>query len=375
MEINKKTGEVFPSVNEARCVDCGACLNVCPGLSGAKLILSDTPKEHQHRQCRHLEAFVGSIKDSELLINCTSGGIVSELVRTLLSDSIYESAFLVNTNQYAGLARSERITQHAASNSKSRYVAISHEKAVEHILNHREERIIIIAVSCAINGFRNLFRQYHLNCENYLLIGLFCDKIMTYRIWDYFRNAYSSRGVLTGLDFRSKLESGWPGDVRLYFNDSSMRVTRKERMQVKSFFQNERCLYCADKLNESSDISVGDDYTGTNTFAEGSSSIIIRTPTGKRALDAIRNKCTLTAVSIDELYKSQHMDKKQKNIGFSQLKYRGVRHAQASCSDILSYAKAKLMIKIGRSYCKAPIFLHIALKLKKLIKPKNIFRH
>lgn len=367
MEINKRTGEPFPRVNETRCVDCGACLNVCPGLSCASLILTDTPKEHQRRQCSHLEAWVGSIKDSGLLINCTSGGIVSELVRTLLSDSVYESAFLVNTNQYADLAESERTTLHTPSSSKSRYVAISHEKAVKYILSHRDERIIIIAVSCAINGFRNLFRQYHLNSDNYLLVGLFCDKIMTYQIWDYFCSAYSSQGVLTGLDFRNKLESGWPGDIRLYFNNASMFAARKERMLVKKFFQSERCLYCTDKLNESSDISVGDDYTGSNTSTGGRSSIIIRTSTGKRALDAIRNKCTLAAISIDELYTSQHVGQKQKNIRYARLKYRGMLHSQASFKDILSYAKAKTMIKIGRSYCKAPVFLHIALKVKKFI--------
>ncbi len=368
MGINSKTGELLPNVSAEKCIECGLCLKVCPGLSNAERILSDNPSDHKHRQCSHLESHIGYIEDSELLENCTSGGIVSELVRTLLSVSAYESAFLVGTNQYANFVTSSRVTAYLPGCSKSRYIAVSHEKAAEYMLSHKNERIIIVAVGCAVTGFRNLIRQYRLNADNYLLIGLFCDKVMTYHIWDYFGHKYNPEGCLTGLDFRNKLESGWPGDVRLYFsNNESMRVDRKERMQVKNIFQNERCMYCTDKLNESSDISVGDNYTGKFAPKEGSSSIIVRTDTGKRALDQIRDKCFLTPVSVEELYTSQQVNKKQKNMRNAKIKYKNMSHDGISVKNILHYTKSKLMLKAGHLFPKAPLLIQVLIKLKSTV--------
>lgn len=367
MKINPKTGELLPSVNAEKCTECGICLKVCPGLSTAERILSDNPSDHKYRQCTHLESYIGNIKDSELLENCTSGGIVSELVRTLLSVSAYESAFLIDTNQYDNFVTSSRVTEYLPECSKSRYIAVSHEKAAKYMLSYRNERIIIVAVGCAVAGFRNLIRQYRLNADNYLLIGLFCDKVMTYHIWDYFRHKYSREGCLTGLDFRNKLESDWPGDVRLYFSDKPMRIDRKERMQIKNFFQNERCMYCADKLNESSDISVGDNYTGKLAPKEGSSSIIVRTDTGKKALDRVRDKCVLTPISVDELYASQQVSKKQKNMRNARIKYKNLSHDGISGKDILRYAKSKLMLKAGRLFPKMPLLIQALIKLKSAV--------
>ena len=364
MQIDKKTGESLPEIDKNRCIDCGACLSICPGFFNAEATLRNTPPNHKERQCKHLQSYVGNIMDHTLLQNCTSGGIVSELVRTLLSDAIYDSAFLVNRNQYSNIVETEQVKKYTQSNSKSRYIAVSHAHTVKYILNHKTERIIIVATGCAVTGFRRIIKQYHLNPDNYLLIGLFCDTLISYKIWDYFADKFAKGSKLSGMDFRNKKFSGWPGDMLLYLDNKEINVDRDYKKQVQKFFINERCLYCTDKLNESADISVGDNYTNVNAVKEGSSSIIVRTATGKHALDQIRNRCLLTPVSINEIYESQNVQKRQKNFCNAKIKYQGILHTKITLKDIVYYVKAMLMIKIGHFYSNAPLLMRLALKLK-----------
>ncbi len=371
MEIDEKTGASLPHIHKNQCVDCGICLRICPGYYNAETVLGDTPSGHKERQCKHLQSYIGNISDPALLQNCTSGGIVSELIRTLLSNSIYDSAFIVNTNCYSDVVETERITKYTPSSSKSRYIAVSHAQTAKYILAHQEERIVIVAVGCAITGFKRMIEQYHLNRNNYLLIGLFCDKIVTYTIWNYFAGKYAAHDKLYGMDSRNKKNSGWPGDMLLYLNNREINIDRKYRQQVHHFFSNERCLYCTDKLNESADISVGDNYTNINATENGTSSIIVRTPAGELALEQIRNKCILTLIPINEIYESQSMQKKQRNFYNAKLKYQGILHAKMPCKDFLRYIKAMLRIKIGYSYPKMPWLIYLALKLENTVQYLN----
>lgn len=375
MEIDAVTGELLPIVCRDKCSACGLCLNSCPGLSDAESVLTQSLSDYNMKQRLHLECYLGYINDGKLIDHCVSGGIVSELVRTLLSQKIYDSVFFICTNQYSKAIETEYYRHFTSKSCKSRYVAVSHGMAVKYLLSHREERIILIATGCAVNGFRKVIESFKLNTENYLLIGLFCDTILSYKIWNYFCSEYAAHGDLTGLDFRNKKDCGWPGDMLLHFHSRHIRIDRSNKHDIQAFFKNERCLYCTNKLNESADISVGDNHTGKNSPLHGSSSIIVRTPIGKKALGEIRDKCILTPVSIDEICKSQKLDRRASNRIYAKIKYLGVFRAKAPLKDILYLGKQLLMIKIGRSYCRFPTFLHIALKLKKLGKPKNIPRH
>lgn len=82
--------------------------------------------------------------------------------------------------------------------------------------------------------------KYCLNRENYLLIGLFCDKTMTTHVWEYFNRLFADN-AMAEMEFRSKVSGGWPGDVALYLQDGKrVDVSRRERMYVKEYFMAER---------------------------------------------------------------------------------------------------------------------------------------
>ena len=96
--------------------------------------------------------------------------------------------------------------------------------------------MVLIGTGCAITGIKNVIDRYRLNRDNYLLIGLLCDKLMSYRVWDYFTEIGKHQGKLQGMYFRDKSVGGWPGGVKLRLKESEMSLPKRSRAEVKDLF-------------------------------------------------------------------------------------------------------------------------------------------
>lgn len=141
-----------------------------------------------------------------------------------------------------------------------------------------------------MQAIRRIISMYHLEEENYLLIGLFCEGVMNYNVWNYFNDKFCKGKELSAFHFKNKESGGWPGNVKLIFADGSFKyIDKKERVKVKRYFKPERCLYCIDKLNVTADISLGDNYTGIDSSPLGSDSVIVRTSKGLEAWKAVED--------------------------------------------------------------------------------------
>lgn len=272
----------------------------------------------------YIEAWTVSAKDVVLKNNSTSGGFITALIKHLLDENIYDGAFLVDTYNYEKKVESAiyRKGDDLSQTPKSRYIPVMHTSCVQYILNNREEKLIIVAVPCFIEGLLTVISKYKLNRENYLILGLFCDKTMNYNIFPYFEHLITPKKPIR-LYFRHKSKSGWPGDVMLECEGgNTINLPAYKRMQVKDYFIPERCLYCLDKLNQFSDISIGDNYTNKDMLSGGSNSIIIRTEKGKQAFDsaAQANLFEYYKSDIDDIKNSQHINERSKNLLFQQSK-------------------------------------------------------
>jgi hypothetical protein len=63
--------------------------------------------------------------------------------------------------------------------------------------------------------------QFNIDYKKHFFIGLFCDRTLTQNIYNILKKTLlSNNDVLLNLDFRNKLSSGWPGDLKLYTNNS-----------------------------------------------------------------------------------------------------------------------------------------------------------
>ena len=303
-----------PSIDESKCSNCELCSRICPGRQA----------NYENRD----EIFLGDIlwsliaqtKDQKILSESTSGGFITTLVKNLLEEQIFDSAFLVDSYDYSEEVFTHRFTQNDSLDQtpKSRYIPVNQKFAVEHAIQNPNEKIILVGTPCFIQGFSKVIDHFKLNRENYLMLGLFCDKTMNHRVQEFFQELTPQ--PIDKLFFRSKNAGGYPGHVEILFGGGGQTFERKVRMSVKEHFCLERCIYCLDKLNIFADISMGDNYTGQHDSKEGSSCILIRTAIGEKIFAEYQNLFKVWKIEPNEIARSQSIENRKNNFIFSEYK-------------------------------------------------------
>lgn len=321
----RSNGMYLPEIDSSTCVSCGLCVSVCPG-SGHSYEPAKTAAETVIGPV--LECHNAWSKDPELRHVGASGGVVSTMIRELLVSGVYDGAFCLDSYDYRSqlmtrLYTAEEVASRwAASNApKSRYLPVSHENTIAYIKAHRHTRLILVGTSCAIRGLQAAIEKLNLAREQYLFIGLFCDKVFNYNVISYFADAYSPGAPLEALHFKNKESGGWPGDMKL-FPEGGKPFYRPlaDRAKAKAYFMPERCLYCVDKLNACADISLGDNYTGKDDSKLGSNSVIVRTKIGASAWAYAKDQLDIRNIDIEDIQKAQAIDSRLDNLYLGDLK-------------------------------------------------------
>ena len=303
---------------------CGLCTNVCPGL------------KHQYEKLPDRVAVQGKVvlscnawsRSADVRHIAASGGVISTLIRQLLEEGSYDIAFLVDSYDYHQQLSTKPVTVQelkdpvSSNYPKSRYLPVSHENAIAYVKKNRTKKIIFIGTSCAVRGFESAVEKLHLSRENYLVIGLFCDRVFNYNIMEYYQQpVFCGDKSLDNLHFKNKESGGWPGNMKFFFSDGSTAYQDKsERTKVKDYFMPERCLYCIDKLNVCADISMGDNYTQQDSSSLGSNSVIVRSERGlaawKKAVSLIESR----EISVEQIMEAQYVDWRLNNLCYGKLK-------------------------------------------------------
>lgn len=324
IDWKRENGMYHPVIDKNSCISCGLCARVCPGLG------------HRYETQPDCTAVQGNVllscnawsRSPEIRHVSASGGVVSTLIQHLLEDGVYDVAFLVDSYDYhRQLSTKPVIMQNvrdmfSSSYPKSRYLPVSHENAIAYAKCNQTKRIIYVGTSCAIRGFLSAVEQLHLSRENYLLIGLFCDRVFNYNVVDYYQQSDFCGGKeLEKLHFKNKESGGWPGNMKFFFSDgSTIYQDKSERAKVKDYFMPECCLYCIDKLNVCADISLGDNYTQQNSSSLGSNSVIIRTEIGLAAWQRTAFLLESIEVSVKQIMEAQYIDWRLNNLCYGKLK-------------------------------------------------------
>ena len=321
----RKDGLFLPHIDETKCVGCGLCNSVCPGLGHT----------YEPRQTA-AETVTGSVmvcynawsKDSELRHVSASGGVISTMIQALLVSGKYDGAFCLDSYDYRDQLKTRLYTAEevaacwtGSQAPKSRYLPVSHENAVRYMKENREKRLILVGTSCAIRGLQAAVSKLKLRRDQYLFIGLFCDKVFNYNVLSYFADTYAQGKTVQALHFKNKESGGWPGDMKFYpEGGDAFYVPLEERAKAKAYFIPERCLYCVDKLNVCADISLGDNYTGRDDSPLGSNSVIIRTTTGMTAWASVQDFLEVRPIEISAIQTAQFISGRLNNLYFGDLK-------------------------------------------------------
>ena len=322
-------------IDEAACIRCGLCAAVCPGLGHQY-----APKETA------VETITGDVlacynawsRDEKLRHISASGGVVTTLVSRLLSEKRYDVAFSLDTYDYREQLRTKAFTAETFEDdweknttAKSRYLPVSHENAVTFVKENPNASAIFIGTPCALRGLMAVLEKLHRSRNQYLMIGLFCDKIFNYNCLEYFQEQYAEGKELRALHFKNKESGGWPGDMKFFpVEGDPFYVPLSARAGSKLYFMPERCMYCVDKLNVQADISVGDNYTGIQESKLGSNSVMIRTKQGDEAWRVVSDRLEFVPIQKEDVQRAQALDMRLDNLYFGDLKQK----ESEECSDL-----------------------------------------
>ncbi len=315
VKLEKNNGTYMAHVGK-ECTNCGLCRDMCTALDTnvSKLYQKAGQNVPENKLTGNVvKCYTVSAKDKQILKNSTSGGFICATVKYLLENKIYDCAFLVKGYNYDSILKAQRVIEFEPDVAKSRYLSVSMENLVKEILEKKDEKIIICAVGCAVEAITNVIDRYKLNRDNYLILGLFCDNVQSYKVMDYFKTL--KKGKIKELYFRDKTVAIWPGNVRInYENSKTEYFPAHIRMDAKKYYKLKRCFVCFDKLNVFSDISVGDNYTKENEIKGGSNSIIVRTPKGNEAFEEVKELFDVYETTAEKICTSQSMEARKENI-------------------------------------------------------------
>ncbi len=387
---NFTKGIYRPKIDEGQCIDCGLCAKVCPGL------------QHKYTECsdavstvtgKYLETYNAWSNDEDIRHVSASSGVVSSLIKELLSKNQYNIAFCLDSYKYSELLTTKAKTIDDFSGDwlqssipKSRYLPVSHENAVKYLKCNRNERIIFVGTSCAIRGLVNVIEQLKLDRTQYLLIGLFCDQIFNYNFPTLMEDRFCKDCGLDSFHFKNKESGGWPGNMKIFpKNKEAFYCSKSERVNSKAYFMPERCLYCVDKLNVLADISVGDNYTTKNYSEKGTNSVIIRTKKGLDAWQQAVDRFEISKIHIQDIIDAQVLSMRLKNLYYADLWASrfskghnlnvGVPRNDVPEKYTKDWNKSLKKLKLGANYDTSPLKYKFGLKRDAFLSnPKNPYR-
>jgi coenzyme F420-reducing hydrogenase beta subunit/polysaccharide pyruvyl transferase WcaK-like protein len=319
-----ENGQFLPKIDDGKCTECGLCLEVCPGIDVDPLGLRYRTISNDMFDGPYLESYTAYSNDSEIRKTSASGGLITNLVVELIRNEQFDAAFVLDFDKFAGKPARLKATNNAdeiVNAAKSKYVPASIYEVIKTLKECDGRRYIIVGTPCQIYGTKKFMKRCHISEEGLLFLGLFCDKTLNFNAIRYFEDTYGKPGKkLIKFEFRTKEKHGWPGNSKLCFDSGrELIVDRAVRMQLKRFFQLNRCLFCLDKLNVMADISFGDCYIEGKSDFNGKSSVIVRTEKGRKIFNKYSYLFSLEKENVEEIRFSQHLIDRKDNLQYAKV--------------------------------------------------------
>lgn len=328
-----------------RCSKCGLCVAVCPGLGPDEELLADVQDPTVGDV---LQSYWGWARDNDLCRRGASGGSVTALLVELARQEVISAAVLTRWAPDALLCPQAFVARHESEiiqAQKSKYAMVPVNSLLP-LLAGTDQPVALVGLPCHVLGVHRLKRVApQLVPTNILLVGLFCDRVLSFLAVEYLLQALGlPPEEVTEFAYKHKGLRGWPGDVYARGRDGNERfVGRHVRLELKEAFTPVRCCLCFDKLNVLSDIAFGDGYHGPFR-SEGVSAILVRTDRGAQALAAATDSLELIDAQLDELVAGQGLPERQRRLASYAAAYRMLQPDVALplpqvCQDLLPEAR------------------------------------
>lgn len=303
----------YPTINQNKCVNCSMCLKVCPGEINIQRLING--------KRINLESNLRDIKvsystDEALREKSASGGVITQLIKSMLDDKSIDSVVaVVQNNKDILLNKIKIITSVNELNSTqgSRYSPASNCIILKDLIeNESYKKTAFIGKPCDIEAL-SAFQKINKRLKNKIVIkiSIMCHHTPTRKgVITLLENKKIDINKIDKINFRG---NGWPG----YF---SVEENRKEIYSTTYFDawnnflsqdHNERCNYCDNPFPLEADIIVGDPWGEEfKSDNKGQSLVLIRSKEAEEIINELEDKNFI--ISSKVLYSD--VERYQKNL-------------------------------------------------------------
>lgn len=290
MNIDEE-GFYYPKIDLNLCINCGKCEKVCP-------VINYKPLDSI------VKSYVGRVKDNNVLIRSTSGGIFTPLMNYFLSQNgcVYGAIF----DKEECLVHHIRITNEDDNKLReklpgSKYVSSNIIGIFKKIRKDLENNKMVLycGTPCQVAGLRMVFGEN----PNLFLIDFVCrgnpSPLVLNRYFNEIENKYNSK--IQDVVFRFKLYGYHHHVMKItLYNKKVLYSSIPVNPYLKSFFENlssrPSCYQCHFKgINHPSDITLFDSWNASKVadIIEddlGYSNILIQNNKGEKLFEIIKDE-------------------------------------------------------------------------------------
>ncbi|HIR87540.1 MAG TPA: Coenzyme F420 hydrogenase/dehydrogenase, beta subunit C-terminal domain [Candidatus Fimimorpha faecalis] len=281
--VEDEEGFRFPKIDSSKCVGCGLCLNTCPATTAADGLYSKYNRSY----------YCGIIKDNEVLIKSSSGGVFGVLAEYIIRNGGYVCGCIYTDEMEAIHILSNR-KQDIEKMYGSKYVQSRVEHCFTEILDHlnSNEMILFTGTACQIAALRLfLDKDYSkLYCVEILCHGVPSPGL--FRMYKKYLEK-SLGGKIKDIRFRDKSRDGWGSEHRTHIIYEKQGKLYDKWPILPAYFSaffygldlRESCYQCKfAKPERATDLTIGD-FWGSwakykKRFKEGISVIGVNTEKG-----------------------------------------------------------------------------------------------
>jgi len=303
------------------CNDCGLCLEVCPGIEvNLPEIVKQTFGEIDYDYYSNgffIKPYIGKTTNENILERASSGGVVTQILDSLLSENIIQGAIVTISDPEKPWKAKPILAQKSdeiLESAQSKYSVSPVNSLLKEVENF-DGKLAYVGLPCHIHGLKKAISlKRKLEDKIHIIIGIFCStNVEEMSTRDMLWASKIQEKDVEKIEFR---KGSWPGKIGVKLKNGTQKdlhhLSYKEGAFVflMRLYPCNRCLYCIDASSEFADISVGDpwikDEKGNYKYNDGWSVVIERTNKGKEVLSYIKskNKLILKQIPENELFKS-----------------------------------------------------------------------
>lgn len=274
----------YPKIDTMKCIKCGICIALCPSTSISNLLFNKAERKY----------FCGIIKDKDMLLKCSSGGVFGALAEYILSIGGYVCGCVYNDNMEA---------THILSNQKqdiermfgSKYVQSRSEHCFFEIRKHLEENknVMFTGTACQIAALHIYLRKEY---KTLYCVEIICHGVPSPGLFRQYKKYLEKKlnGKIKDIRFRDKRKYGWGSEHRTCVIYEKANKIFEYRPMLPAYFSaffyglnlRESCYSCRYARSERvADLTIGD-FWGSwkkyqKRFREGISVVGINTNKGR----------------------------------------------------------------------------------------------